>query len=98
MKRLRRFRARARACLSASPDTRTVASSLRRCASRPRSKSARPAPDGATEAHHALGDIDAIADDVELAVDVAHQAYRPEIDADAYIQLERILGRFGESL
>ena len=35
------------------------------------------------EAHHALGNVDAVADDVRLAVDVAHQSHRPQVDAGA---------------
>ena len=42
---------------------------------------------GLGEAHHALRDVDAVADDVGLAVDVLDQPDRAEVDADAHLQL-----------
>ncbi len=38
------------------------------------------------EAHHALGRVDAVADDVGLVVEVGHQAHRAEVDAEAHRQ------------
>src|SRR5262249_43129622 len=38
----------------------------------------------AGEAHNALGDVDAVADDIGLSVDVRHQAHWTEVDADAH--------------
>ena len=39
---------------------------------------------GPGEAHDALRDVDAVADDVELAVQVLHQPHRAEVDTQAH--------------
>jgi hypothetical protein len=39
---------------------------------------------GLGEAHDALRDVDAVADDVGLVVEIAHQAHRPEVDAETH--------------
>src|SRR5438309_2300628 len=43
---------------------------------------------GFGEAHDALRDVDAIADDVRLAVDVLDEAHRTQIDAHARTELK----------
>ena len=41
---------------------------------------------GHREAHDALRDVDAVADHVDLAVDVTHQAHRAQVDAESHRQ------------
>src|SRR5207248_3693937 len=43
------------------------------------------------EGHHTLRDVDAVADDIVLAVDVLRQIYRPEVDSHAHRQLADVV-------
>ena len=46
---------------------------------------------GVGEAHHPLGDVDAVAEDVRPPVDIRHDLDRPEVDADAQREIRIVV-------